>query len=104
MRTVEFRRLLDDRNAMRVHFELEQSRVLKFVVQLECRFNERWRAVVRYDTAHNFAHCDLLHPSGVAEKRQMAVKNNNEALTFAIQDLTNNWEFYRQRYKQWLQK
>jgi hypothetical protein len=30
MREVEFRRLLDDDNALRVHFELEHGRVLKF--------------------------------------------------------------------------
>ena len=35
MRTVEFRRLLNDGNALRVRFELEQGLVTKFVVQLD---------------------------------------------------------------------
>jgi hypothetical protein len=104
MRTVEFHLLLDDRNAMRVNFELEQGRVLKFVIQLECRFNDKWNAIVRYDTAHNFAHRDLLHPSGETEKSEMITQNYNEALTFAIKDLTDNWEKYRQRYEQWLKQ
>lgn len=102
MRIVEFRRLLDDRNAMRVRFELEQSQVLRFVVQLECRYNDKWRPVVRYDTAHEFAHRDLLHPFGEVEKSEMTTRNYNEARTFAIKDLADNWENYRQRYKQWL--
>ena len=104
MRTVEFRRLFDDKNAVRVWFDLEQNRVLNFVVQLECRMNDEWRPVVRYDTAHGFAHQDVLRPSGETEKTGMAVENYNDALTLAIRDLAENWEKYRQRYEQWLQQ
>lgn len=103
MRTVEFRRLLDDGNAIRVRFELERGQVLRFVVQLECRLEGEWYPVLRYDTAHGFAHCDLLHPSGKTEKIEMATRDYNEALTFAIEDLAENWEKYRRRYEQWLQ-
>jgi hypothetical protein len=38
MRTVEFRRLLDFDNALRVMFETERGQILRFVVQLECLF------------------------------------------------------------------
>lgn len=41
MRHVEFHRFLNDDNALRVQFELEHGKVLKFVVQLECRFGEK---------------------------------------------------------------
>ena len=102
MRTVEFHRLFDDKNAARVWFELERGRVLRFVVQLECCFNDEWNPVVRYDTAHNFAHRDVLHPSGNVAKTELAVQDYNEALTFAINDLAANWEKYRRRYEQWL--
>jgi hypothetical protein len=63
MRFVEFHRYLNDDNALRVEFELEHGQVLKFVVQLECRFGASGELtpVVRYDTAHGFAHCDRLH-------------------------------------------
>ena len=104
MRTVEFRRLFDDKNAARVQFELERDRVLRFVVQLECRFNGDWNPVVRYDTVHEYAHLDVLHPSGETTKSQMNTRDYNEALTFAIHDLTQNWEGYRRRYERWLQK
>lgn len=56
MRTVEFRRRFDDENAARVRFELDRNRVIEFVVQLECLLNDQWTPIVRYDTAHGFAH------------------------------------------------
>ena len=104
MRTVEFRRLFDDQNAARVRFETERNRVLGFMVQLECLFGDEWHPVVRYDTAHGFAHRDILRPSGETEKSATPVRDYNEALTFAIQDLGANWEIYRRRYEQWLKR
>lgn len=105
MRTVEFRRLLDEENALRVRFELEKGNILKFVVQLECSFDgKNWVPVVRYDTAHGFAHRDLLHPRQPAEKTEMNVRDFNEGLTIALFDLTNHWKDYRKRYEKWLKK
>lgn len=102
LRTVEFRRLFDDKNAARARFELERGQVLKFVVQLECCFDDRWHPILRYDTAHGFAHRDLLRPSGEIEKTEMATQDYNAALTYAIDDLVENWEKYRRRYERWL--
>lgn len=104
MRTVEFRRLFDDKNAARVSFELDRDQVVGFVVQLECRFNGDWVPVVRYDTHHGFAHRDVLHPFREPTKTEMPVRDFNEGLTFAIHDLTANWETYRRRYEQWKEK
>lgn len=104
MRLVEFHRHLNVDNSLRVSFELERGRVLKFTVQLECRFgdSDKWGPVVRYDTAHGFAHCDRLHPYEETAKTEMATKDFNEALTFAIDDLADNWNEYRRRYEEWL--
>ena len=104
MREVEFHRFLDGDNTLRVRFELERGRVLKFTVQLEGRFgeNEERIPVVRYDTAHGFARCDRLHPYEEAVKTTMATKDYNEALTLAISDLANNWVRYRRSYEEWL--
>jgi hypothetical protein len=77
---------------------------MKFVVQLECYFNGEWIPVVRYDTAHDFAHCDRLHPYQATAKTRMATRDYNEALTFAIQDLTDNWSEYRRRYAEWIKQ
>jgi hypothetical protein len=104
MRSVEFRRLLDHHTALRVRFELVQGKVLKFVVQLECLIEGVWTAVIRYDTAHDFAHCDVLHPYETTLKTRMSTQDYNEALTFAIDDLTQNWTAYRRRYEQWLRQ
>lgn len=106
MRLVEFRRFLDDNNALRARFELGQGQVLRFMVQLECYFenNGGWVPVVRYDTAHGFAHCDKLHPYETVTKIEMAATDYNEALTTAMDDLVNNWKTYRRRYEQWLRQ
>lgn len=102
MRTVTFRNTFDAYNAARIRFEVDHGRVLRFVVQLECRFEGDWHPVVRYDTAHGFAHRDLLRPSGEVEKTETETQDYNEALTYAIDDLTANWVMYRRRYEQWL--
>lgn len=104
MRYVEFRRLFDDKNAARVRFALERDEVTEFVVQLECQFNGNWFPVVRYDTAHGFAHRDVLHPMEATEKTEMPVRDFNEGLTFAIRDLALNWDKHRARYEEWLKR
>ncbi|MDZ7362220.1 MAG: hypothetical protein ONB46_16065 [candidate division KSB1 bacterium] len=106
MPLVEFHRLLDSDNALRVRFEVGHGQVLKFIVQLECRFDgdEDWTPVVGYDTAHGFAHCDRLHPYKEPEKIPMATSDDNEALNFAMSDLANNWVEYRMRYEKWLKQ
>jgi len=40
------------------------------MVQLECKIAEsdEFTAVIRYDTAHGFAHLDRLHPSSAERK------------------------------------
>ena len=93
MRTVEFHRSLDYDNALRVNFDLEHGQVLKFMVQLECRFSQgnEWGPVIRYDTAHGFAHCDRLHPYEETARTRLATQEYDEALTFAIDELLKNW-------------
>ncbi len=104
MRQVTFGQLLDDDNALRVRFDLEQGQAIKFVVQLECCIGEEWTAVIRYDAVHKFAHCDKLHPYQSTEKTVLQTQNYNEALTLALNDLQDNWRYYRQRYEEWLRK
>ena len=104
MRQVIFRHLLNESNALRVRFEVVQGQVSKFVVQLECLIDYDWVPVIRYDTAHNFTHCDRLHPYEATTKTRMVTEDYNEALTFAIEDLTSNWSRYRRRYEEWLRQ
>jgi hypothetical protein len=103
MRTVEFRRLLDDMNALRVRFETDRGQILRFVIQLECLFSEdgEWTPVVRYDTAHGYAHRDVLHPHEREEKTEMPVQDYNEAFTIAMDDIVKRRVVYRRRYEEW---
>ena len=91
---------------LRVRFDVEHGQVLKFAVQLESRFGQSddWIAVVRYDTAHGFAHLDRLHPYQEAIKIVMPTRDYSEALNTAIDDLTDNWTKYRRRYEEWLKQ
>jgi hypothetical protein len=94
-------------NQMRVRFEVDGGNIRKFTVQLECSFEdqeEEWVAIIRYDTAHGFAHCDVLHPYKDSSKAEMQTRNYNEALTFAVNDLATHWLEYRRRYESWIKK
>lgn len=102
MRTVQYRNQLDQVTYLRVQFELDNGRVQKFTVQLECLIVKQWTPVVRYDTANGFAHMDILHPFNPAQKMQVNVRDYNDALTLAMDDLTKNHIMYRRRYQQWL--
>ena len=90
MRQVEFRRLLDEFNALRVWFEIEHGLVISFVVQLECIFvgRDRWTPVVRYDTAHGFAHRDEMHPAGKAVKTSMTPMSGSTTVKRGVMSTT----------------
>lgn len=76
----------------------EKGRVLHFAVQYETKIGDRWHPVVRYDTAHDFAHRDLIHRDGRVEKHILHVKDFNEALLYSEMDLKINWRKYKQRF------
>lgn len=100
-REIEFLETLSPREGdrLRVCAWIERGAVTSFVVQYEALLQEEWHAVVRYDTAHGFAHRDLMHPGRAAEKQPMIVADLNWAFTFAIQDIRLLWERYRAGYE-----
>jgi len=100
MRTVEFHRFFDNDNALRVRFDVDHGEVLSFVVQLESWIDNKWKAVVRYDTAHGFAHRDKMHSRKDTEKVEISVRNYKEGLNFAVDDMEANWRDYRRRYEE----
>ena len=75
-----------------------KNEIVEFVVQLEVLIKGRWHPVIRYDTAHRFAHCDIIHYSGKIEKVGMPTIDYKEALTYADEDLNENWQIYYTRY------
>ena len=100
MRTVEYVNLLNPENRIRIRFDTDAGQILRFTVQLEC-WHEDWMPVVRCDTAHGFAHCDIIHPHGDDRKVRLDIQDFNEALTIAVADITENWVRYRERYEGW---
>lgn len=59
---------------------------------------------MRYDTAHGYAHKDLMNPDGSKEKIFIGVADLNEALTMADKDINENWERYKERYLRRIKK
>jgi hypothetical protein len=96
----EFLRDLNGQNRLRVLIVTERGRVRRFTVQLETLIGENWAPVARYDTAHGFAHLDILHPRTRQEKIHMRAGDFNEALQLAFNDLMTNWEMYISQYLQ----
>ncbi len=104
MRTVGYEFALGPNAFLRVLFETHKGRVLGFVIQLECFIHDNWHIVVRYDTAHGFAHSDMLHPSKPERKIDLNIKDYNDAFTFARRDIAARWQFYCERYSKWLKE
>ena len=75
-----------------------KGKILYFRVQYETLVSNKWCPVVRYDTAHGFAHRDLLNIRGKIEKTPLFNQDYNDALTFAENDLKFNWKQYKRRF------
>src|SRR5262245_9705927 len=79
---------------MRVWHRVERGRVRAFTVQLEIFSEEQWVPVVRYDTAHDFAHRNLYTRDGKQFKTPLGM-DFTQARTFAQKDVLENWQEYR---------
>lgn len=87
----------DDGDVIRVRFRKDGSRIDRFTVQFETEIDGDLKPVVRYDTAHGFAHQDTLDWDGQTLHWQPMHNRHDfaNAMTEAIADLTSNWERYR---------
>ena len=84
----------------RVRFITTRGRVTEFVVQLEVQTGSEWRPIVRYNTAHGRPHRDLYRIDGSVTKQWLDM-SLNEALTYAIKEIKDNWRRYAE---QWLER
>jgi hypothetical protein len=98
LREKEFLVLLGSGARIRHFHGRIRHQVTEFVVQLELFVDGKWKPVVRYDTAHGFAHRDTFHGDGRTEKTPLFIGDYSSTLTFAEMDLRSNWELYRDRY------
>lgn len=81
------------------HLHIQQGRKIAFFrVQYKTRIGDRWYPVVRYDTAHGFAHRNLLNIHGDIRKTPLFNQDYNDALTFAESDLKMNLLFYKRAF------
>jgi hypothetical protein len=96
--------MLSDEDRKRHEHVIDKGKILGFVVQYEILFENKWVPVVRYDTAHGYAHKDLINPDGTKEKILMGIVDLNEALTLADRDINENWERYKDRYLRRIKK
>jgi hypothetical protein len=89
--------LLDlDTRKRHYHFA-EAGKIIKFAVQLEIKVKDTWKEVIRYDCAHGYAHKDLYDIKGKHRKININMKYE-DALTYADDDINENWQIYRHRF------
>jgi len=94
----EFIRDIGRQSRLRVLIVTNRGKVKKFAVQLETLLRGNWTPVARYDTAHGFAHLDILHPKGTQDKIHMQEGDLNKALEIAFADFLANTELYVRQY------
>jgi hypothetical protein len=90
--------ILLDFDSRKRHYHLTESgKIVKYVVQLEVKIGAIWRSVVRYDCAHDYAHKDCYNIKGQHRKINLYL-DYEDALSFADDDIDENWEIYRERF------
>src|SRR5262245_9436622 len=98
MKTVRYVYLLTLNDRKRHEHVVDHGRVIQFVVQYETFVEGEWRPVIRYDMAHGFPHIDRIRTDGTVEKIPLLMSDPGEALTFADQDIDENWEHYKEAF------
>lgn len=89
--------LLDIDARKRHYHRTEGGKITKFVVQLEIKVENAWKEAVRYDCSHSYAHKDSCNIRGEQRKINLYL-DYEDALTFADEDINENWTVYRERF------
>lgn len=97
-KSIEFVVIFDDGVRKRHYHETEKGEVTYFVVQLEIKVKKGdWKAAIRYDCSHGFAHVDKYDINGKKVKRILNL-NFESALTYGDWDINENWLKYKQEF------
>ncbi len=88
------------KDRLRVWASKERNKIVEFVIQYEAEIHDSWYPIVRYDTSHGFAHRDLMHPDGSSDKQPLFFESYNLSLTYASQELKQNWHRYRRNFEE----
>ena len=79
-------------NARKRHYhETDKGKVTGFSVQMEAFVNEQGLKVIRYDSAHGFAHIDRYYLDGRKTRKDLHL-GFGEALALADEDIKENWK------------
>lgn len=96
---------LDAGSVIYVYIRTDSGEVTEFAVKLLAAFEDEWHEILRYDSGHDCPHKDILYIDGkVIRKVWYDFLDNSRALSMAIQDLKDNYEFYKERYLKWLRE
>ena len=93
----EYLILLDIDARKRHYHNKDTGRISKYVVQLEVKIEGFWKEVIRYDCIHDYAHKDSYNIKGKCRKINLYL-DYEDALTFADDDINENWEIYREKF------
>ena len=83
---------------LRMKIVTEKGVVVSLLIQYEAFIENKWYALVRYDTAHGFPQRDVMHPNGDQEKFPLAFPDLKTVLQYAEQDIRDRWQWYKERY------
>ncbi|GBE16831.1 hypothetical protein BMS3Abin15_00655 [bacterium BMS3Abin15] len=97
MRISEYVIPLGENVRKRHYHETDKGKVVAFAVQLEVFVNNQWQVVIRYDSAHGFAHVDRCCIDGRKTKKDLNLKLS-EALIVADEDIKENWKIYQKAF------
>ena len=101
----EFKYYLSDNAYVSVHFLTNRGKVIDFVVKLNYVKGNETHEVIRFDTAHGGVHKDILLPNGSKYRViNYSYLTNEEGVNFATDDLEEHFEFYIERFQQWLKQ
>lgn len=88
-----------------VYFLTEKGEVGNFVVKLNVVKGGKIIELARYDSGLHGPHLDILDPDGFKKRTiDFSMLENAQAMNVAIEDFTNNCEFYLQRWEKWLKE
>ena len=89
---------LGERARKRHYHKTDKGQVVTFMVQLEVEAEDGlWKAVIRYDCAHDFAHRDRYNLKGDHDKEEIPL-SYMDSLDLADKDINDNWDVYQERF------
>ena len=90
---------LGEKARKRHYHETDKGQIVSFIVQLEVLVDDQWKIVIRFDSAHGFAHIDRYYIDGRKIKKKLYLKLS-EAMTLADEEIKENWKRYQKDFEE----